>query len=432
MFKHVFTLLLALVLLCACAASTEQEGSESAPGVSGSASSEASVSEESFASDAGVGESAEESSAESVADSEDSVASSQPEESEEPNESSLPEESEEPVEPSQPEESEDPNESSEEEPPEPTDVKYVAVDSLSAPVLMLPCHTRDNLPTDFILAMQNNPVDIDYLAEYAETEGSLLQKYAAIWQAEVDLAAENLGDALGVLYKEEVLNYAAEAIFEGHHKIDLDRLYYLSLDEGAFLGEYLYSALDEGYLDVYRQTTFRLKYMLYLVETADGKTADLSLRFAHTPVYDGEADELVVVAADDGFLVRTPYSPSYTGEYGTSFIEAMKNNPIDQGQTITLEAFEAEIAFALEQMKKLLSQEAQENFDWYVYSTTATIRFDASWFPLLHDLGYIDSDLGSQQEIAGYRQVLFSLKYWTFVFETENGGEPNLAFAFSQ
>lgn len=320
---------------------------------------------------------------------------------------------------------------SQEAPPELIDVDYVSVNSLSNPVLQLPCHTRDNLPEDFIAAMQNNPIDIDFWAEFAETEDSLLQKYAVIWQAEVDRAAEDLGNALGIIHKNEVLSFAEKAVWEGHHKIDLDWKYYLNLDEGAFLGTYIYFALDAGYLDVYRQLTFRLKYMLYLAETADGGTADASLQFVHTPVYEGEADELVVIAADDGFLIRTPYSPSYTGEYGTTFINAMRYNPIDQTEAPTLETFENEIEYALEQMKELLSAGAQKEFDQYVYSMTSAIRFDASWFSILFDLGYIEEDICAQQEIVGYRQVLFALKYWMFVFETENGDEPNLSFTFS-
>ena len=466
MFKHVFTLLLALVLLCACAASTEQEGSESAPGVSGSASSEASVSEESFASDAGVGESAEESSVESVADSEDSVASSLPEESEEPNESSLPEESEEPVEPSQPEESEEPvepsqpeeseepvkpsqpeeseepNESSEEEPPETADVKYVAVDSLSEPVLMLPCHTRDNLPTDFILAMQNNPVDIDLWEAYAETlEWDLIyDEFATLWDAEVQQAARDLIDVLGTQYEESVYKYVEDALDVGQAKCAYDSIYYLNPD-GLWLGTYVLLGINANGIDVYRQTAFRLKYFMYLVETADGGTAERSLRFVHTAKEQGEGDPLVVITADDGFAVRAPYSPSYTPEYGTDFIKAMANNPIDTKGNATPDAFEAEIKYALGQLEPFIPK--GEHFVFYMQDYVSAymelIRFDANWFSVLHDLGYVTEDLHAQEEVAGYRQLLFSLKYWIYVFETANYiygmepiGEPNLAFTFSQ
>ena len=459
MFKHVFTLLLALVLLCACAASTEQEGSESAPGVSGSASSEASVSEESFASDAGVGESAEESSVESVADSEDSVASSQPEESEEPNESSLPEESEEPVEPSQPEESEEPvepsqpeeseepNESSEEEPPETADVKYVAVDSLSATVLMLPCHTRDNLPTDFIMAMQNNPVDIDLWEAFAESEewnpwSLLYDDFAALWDAEVQQAARDLIDVLGTQYEESVYKYVEDALSIGQAKYAYDSLFYLNPD-GLWLGTYILLGINDNSIDVYRQTTFRLKYFTYLVETADGGTAERSLRFVHTAKAEGDGSHFAVITADDGFAVRAPYSPLYTTEYGTDFIKAMANNPIDTKGNATPDAFEAEVQYAATQLEQFIpeSDRFEIHMQEYVTSYLDLIRCDASWFSVLHDLGYVSEDLRAQQETTGYRQLLFSLKYWIYVFETEtenymgeheSTGEPNLAFAFSQ
>ncbi len=435
MFKHIFTLLLALVLLCACAASTEQEGSESAPGVSGSASSEASVSEESFASDAGVGESAEESSAESVADSEDSVASSQPEESEEPNESSLPEESEEP------------NESSEEEPPETADVKYVAVDSLSATVLMLPCHTRDNLPTDFIMAMQNNPVDIDLWEAFAESEewnpwSLLYDDFAALWDAEVQQAARDLIDVLGTQYEESVYKYVEDALSIGQAKYAYDSLFYLNPD-GLWLGTYILLGINDNSIDVYRQTTFRLKYFTYLVETADGGTAERSLRFVHTAKAEGDGSHFAVITADDGFAVRAPYSPSYTTEYGTDFIKAMANNPIDTKGNATPDAFEAEVQYAATQLEQFIpeSDRFEIHMQEYVTSYLDLIRCDASWFSVLHDLGYVSEDLRAQQETTGYRQLLFSLKYWIYVFETEtenymgeheSTGEPNLAFTFSQ
>ena len=326
---------------------------------------------------------------------------------------------------------------SQENPPELIDVDYVSVDSLSNPVLQLPCHTRDNLPEDFIAAMQNNPIDIDFWAEFAETEDeeeidALYQKYINLWQEEIDRATADLSSVLGILYEEELYNYAAIAIEAGAQKATLDYQYYLNIDEGAYIGTYFIAGLLEMQMDMFRQTAFRLKYMLYLTETADGGTADASLRFVYSPVHEGEGKELVVIAADDGFLIRTPYSPSYTGEYGTTFINAMRYNPIDQTEAPTLKAFENEITYAVEQMGSLLSDASVRKFDSFADAYMLAARFDASWFSILFDLGYIEEDICAQQEIVGYRQVLFALKYWMFVFETENGDDPNLSFTFSK
>lgn len=83
--------------------------------------------------------------------------------------------------------------------PEPQAKSVLVCSTLTSPLIMLPYHDADNLPTDFILAMQNNPIDRDYWQIFEDPRissiaiaGEYERQYKAIWKEEIDQTIDQL------------------------------------------------------------------------------------------------------------------------------------------------------------------------------------------------------------------------------------------------
>ena len=171
----------------------------------------------------------------------------------------------------------------------------IIIDSLTAvPVIKMP-YTPSFTATsgeDFIAAMANNPLDKAFSNEWETTDGNdvtmlnlVLDKYAGIWQDEIDYAIEALDTRLDESYMEVVNNYAVNFLENAWRKINFEQSAFLDMDKvGMYMGTSIRYAISTQILDTYRELTFTLKYWMYLIETegqGENEKADLSLKFIY-------------------------------------------------------------------------------------------------------------------------------------------------------
>lgn len=207
----------------------------------------------------------------------------------------------------------------------------IVCNTLTAPLIQLPYHSVEDIPSDFVLSMQNNPIDRDMFAMYMDIDtssvgamGDFVSEYSEKWRNEMDNTIDQIVSIWGEDMRSDLMMFVESSI-----KLNEDATgceYHMFFGENIDLGRYAIACgIFTQEIDTCRNITFMLKYYLYLSECAQGGEASKSLLFEYRPQSDQPADTEYIVVTGDHYLVTLTLSPSFTTSYGTEFVENVKD-----------------------------------------------------------------------------------------------------------
>lgn len=305
--------------------------------------------------------------------------------------------------------------------PEPQAKSVLVCSTLTSPLIMLPYHDADNLPADFILAMQNNPIDRDYWKIFEDPRissiaiaGEYGRQYKAIWKEEIDQTIDQLVALWGENYR---------SAFETYAVLSLEQINSLSIESYLFYyneeinyGRWML-ALEglEQSIDAHRNTAFMLKYYLYLIECHNNGKAENSLRFSfETEAVDENNVEYIVVPRDT-CVVDMTLSPAYSHDSGDGFSEKIQEILAQEHN----EAFWRDALIA--ETKNLYS----------ICQRDIIIRYYGDYFAYCAQQWEIEDELADRRCITvskeqkssrswvAARQLAIKLQYWQYLLDTE-------------
>lgn len=304
---------------------------------------------------------------------------------------------------------------------EPQAKDILVCNTLTPPLVMLPYHDADNIPNDFFLAMQDNPIDRDYReACWNEPRMSstgvaseYLSYYEAIWKTEIDQTIDQIVAYWGENSRSSLEKYAELSLAQTNALAIQYNLFY---NEQINMGRYMVAlaGLSQS-TDVCRNTAFMLKYFLYLTECHENGKAEQSLQFSFETDASHEYDEDYIPVPRGTCLIPLTLSPSYSYEYGEAFSEQMKE----------CLAQEHNLAFwknvMIDEMENLYPLCREITFVRYCSDYFA---FCAQQWILEDELEYRGLITLSQEQIdsrmwVAVRQLAMKLQYWHYLLDTE-------------
>ncbi len=317
--------------------------------------------------------------------------------------------------------------------------------STEKPLIYMPFHNLNEIPTNFVTAMQNDPIAIDFWAETdaagtdsARVQALLDETYIPLLLAETDRTIDAVCSHLGERYRAQLTAYRDAYLNAENQALAIERDV-LGLDSGVYPQDAMRKLFAYRQWDSYRQLLVKFKYMLYLIETSDGGQASESLRFAYQNQYSTTGRGATVVGADGRFIIREPYSYTYQGQMGISaYAMAMAQNPLDQSEQADIGWWHAEGEDAKYVLVVLMHGDSfgADDFNtfepWHQAYTDACKKELALW-QVLHEAGYLSLSQSKVAELEqdALRQVIFTVRYWAYLYETVvlgNDAEQSLQF----
>ncbi len=316
---------------------------------------------------------------------------------------------------------------------------FYEVDSLSFCVLELPYHSNENLPNDFVHAMLCNPLLTDYNEALSKWDGGtsgfeeICQQYKSFIDDEIDATLKAICDRVGKENSDCFLNYAVVKRNCTNNQCQITKALFADPNSAAFLGTIIdVQTLGESLKNDF-ETMFRLKYWLYLLEIKEG-SPDASLNFVFGNRKDQEAKDILVKTASDGFAIHNFLAPSYIDGTGADFVETMKNNPVDQFGTPSIPLFEKQISYAKQTLEEIC--DPGSILQSYCSSAKEVGICEKECLNILSRIlgeEVISPKNIENSELDSYRQLLFDLKYWSYVMETETqAGTIDLSLKFAE
>lgn len=202
--------------------------------------------------------------------------------------------------------------------------------SLSDPLVLLPYHDADNIPNDFFLAMQDNPIDRDYRETCwndprmtsVGVAGEYRSYYEAIWKNEIDQTIDQIVAYWGEDSRSSLEKYAILSLEQNNARtIEVNLFFNDQINFGNWM--IALSGLFQG-IDIYRNTAFMLKYCLYLTECHENGKAEQSLQFSFETDASHESDVDYTPIPRGTCLIPLTLSPAFTHEDGSAFSEQIK------------------------------------------------------------------------------------------------------------
>lgn len=315
------------------------------------------------------------------------------------------------------------NENSAVEEPTAQSPAFYALNSMSYPVILLPFHTVENYPHDYVSAMCKNPIDriwIHDLDEINQKEVNPTSDYVEatlrneqLWKKEIERTIEQLCSAWSGADKEELKQYAENALQVALNQTTLSGL------EWGWRGTIfpLIHAADD--VNAHRQVAFQLKYWLYLIETADGGQASASLQFADESSYTPETFSAVLCGQVS--LIEVVHAPAYVGENWEEWVAAMESHPLNQvAADRAIPQWQEEIQANLQRVGQYMS-----DLTWVEQHGEAFLQHceeEREWEMRLLQAGFLADDDNTRatiawQEMNAYRQLAFTYNYWALLLE---------------
>ncbi len=295
-------------------------------------------------------------------------------------------------------------------------------DCVNTPLLYLPHIQSSDVPREFVTAMQNDPLTMDFDAE-TDKSAVLESKYIPLWNAELEHTAAAIFAKVG---EEDDVHFASyrDAFLESElQAIELEKSYL------GITGE----QLAYRTFDAYRQLTYRFKWILYLIETAEGGTANDSVRFLYRNTHTGTPKNLLLATASDRFVVWDLYKTQDGTDSLSAYARAMIYNPLDADPNTDTSDRRRAVQDAIETLIAVAGNDDRLPIYAWEGAQNSMLKWEHNSFAVLHTLGYLDVEEASldDSENRRMREMLFMVKYWTYLYETEildSDAEQSLQF----
>lgn len=307
---------------------------------------------------------------------------------------------------------------------------FYTVNSMSEPAILLPFHTVENYPRDFVSAMCNNPIDRIWLhdldevnqgkASMADYERVTLRS-EQLWKIEIDKTIEQLSGVWSSASQEELKQYADNALQVAMDRTTLSGLYW---GRRGSMFSLIHIVND---IDAHRQVAFQLKYWLYFIETANGGQAGASLQFSERlaeqfiDVNPYRPENFSAVLCGPVSLVEMTHAPAYVGYDWETWADGMVNHPLNQvAAEEAIPQWQEEIQTNLQRVGQFM-----DDLSWVEQHGEAFLqhcRQEREFEERLIEDGFLaDNDdtrnMLAWQELDAYRSLAFTYNYWALFLE---------------
>ena len=295
-------------------------------------------------------------------------------------------------------------------------------DCVNTPLLYLPHIQSGDVPMAFVTAMQNDPLTMDFDAE-PDKSAVLESKYIPLWNAELEHTAAAILAKVGEENNVYFASYREAFLKSFRNAIELEKSCL------GISGE----RLAYRTFDAYRQVTYRFKWILYLIETADGGTADDSVRFLYRNTHTGTPKNMLLATASDRFVIWELYKTQNGTDGLSEYARAMMYNPLDADPSTGSSDRRNAVQDAIETFISIAGNDAMLSIYAWDGAQNSLLKWEHNSFAVLRTLGYLDVKEGAldDSENQRMREKLFLVKYWTYLYETEildSDAEQSLQF----